>query len=143
MVRRAVFDRNILFLCQDNACLSLIAEAIARRLSPPRTQVFSAGLKPQGMDPRVRTIMEEVGINVSSYRPKGLDAIPVRDIDLIIVLGKLGARPVFPSQIRCETWPLIDPYQESQLNLETLRTTRDEINNRVAGLFLDYWRNIT
>jgi protein-tyrosine-phosphatase len=47
MVRANIRDRTTLFLCEDNACLSLIAEAIGKRLLPPKTQIFSAGLAPQ------------------------------------------------------------------------------------------------
>jgi protein-tyrosine-phosphatase len=45
-MRRTSIERNILFLCEDNACLSQIAEASAKHLAPPRTRIFSAGVKP-------------------------------------------------------------------------------------------------
>ncbi len=33
-MRREIRDRNILFLCDDNACLSQITEATAKHLAP-------------------------------------------------------------------------------------------------------------
>jgi protein-tyrosine-phosphatase len=45
-MRRESIQRNVLFLCQDNTCLSQIAEASAKHLAPPRTRIFSAGIKP-------------------------------------------------------------------------------------------------
>jgi protein-tyrosine-phosphatase len=45
-MRRERIQRNVLFLCEDNACLSQIAEASAKHLAPPRTRIFSAGIKP-------------------------------------------------------------------------------------------------
>ena len=41
-----IHERNILFLCEDNAQLSQMAEAAAKHLSPPKTRIFSAGIKP-------------------------------------------------------------------------------------------------
>jgi len=45
-MRRQILERNVLFLCEDNACLSQMAEAAAKHLAPPRTVIFSAGVKP-------------------------------------------------------------------------------------------------
>ena len=45
-MRRAINDRNVLFLCQDNALLSQMAEAAAKHFAPPKTRIFSAGVKP-------------------------------------------------------------------------------------------------
>jgi arsenate reductase (thioredoxin) len=68
MVRSNIHDRNILlFLCQDNDCLSFIAEAIARKLLPPRTQVFSTGLKAGEIDPKAIRVLREIGIDVSTH----------------------------------------------------------------------------
>ena len=44
-MRRNRLEKNILFLAEDNACLSLMAEAMAKHMSPPKTRVFSAGLR--------------------------------------------------------------------------------------------------
>lgn len=45
-MRRTIRDRNILFLCEDNASLSQMAEAVAKHLDPPKVKIFSAGVKP-------------------------------------------------------------------------------------------------
>jgi protein-tyrosine-phosphatase len=43
-MRRENLERNILFLCEDNACFSQMAEAAAKHLAPPKTKIFSAGV---------------------------------------------------------------------------------------------------
>jgi protein-tyrosine-phosphatase len=43
-MRRTIRDRNILFLDDDNACLSQMAEAVAKHLHPPKDRIFSAGV---------------------------------------------------------------------------------------------------
>ena len=72
MVRSNIRDRNILFLSRDNGSLSLIAEAIAKLL-PPKTQVFSAGLKGGKIDPRAVEVLREIGINVTTEEVKWLE----------------------------------------------------------------------
>lgn len=143
MVRRNIRDRNILFLCHDNACLSLIAEAIAKQLLPPKTQIFSAGLKPERIDPKTIEVMREIGMDIARHRPKGLSEIPADDVDLIVWLGEAQeTHAVFSSRAIERTWSVADPRQEPGSNLQSFRSVRDEIDKRVAALFLDYWRNI-
>jgi arsenate reductase len=144
MVRSNIRDRNIVFLSRDNGCLSLIAEAIANKLLPPKTQVFSAGLKKDKIDPKALQVLREIGISVPPQEPKGLDAIPTRDIDLVVMLGKPteGLPIVSPRASRRTTWEISDPCRESEADLDAFRHVRDEINTRIGGLFLDYWRNL-
>jgi arsenate reductase len=143
MVRSNVHDRNILFLCRDNDCLSFIAEAIARKLLPPRTQVFSAGLKAGEIDPKAVRVLREIGIDVSTHEAKRLDVIPTQDIDLVVMLGEPGgAQPTVSPRAKRKTWEISDPCREPMADLDTFRQARDEINNRIGGLFLDYWRNL-
>ena len=142
MIRSNIRERNILFLCDDNACLSFIAEAIAQRLSPPSTLVFSAGLEPSKINSQTKEVLSEIGVNVSTENGKGLDRIPTHDIDLIINLGKqTEALPGFSAKAKWRTWKISDPRRDPGATLDTFRRLRDEINVRVAGLFLDYWRN--
>jgi arsenate reductase len=143
MVRSNIRDRNILFLCHDNACLSLIAEVVAKEHLPPKTQVFSAGLKPSKIDPTVIQVLREIGIDVSSQEAKGLDAIPIHDIDLVIMLGDSpDFHPLLSDRAKLRTWNISDPREDPGANLQTFRHVRDEIDDSVASLFLDYWRNL-
>src|ERR1700751_2598763 len=143
MVRSKIRDRKILFLSRDNSCLSLIAETIAKRLLPPRTQVFSAGLKQARVDPKALEVLREIGIDVPIQEAKGLDVIPTHDIDLIVALGEPGeAKPTISSRAKWSTWDISDPCREPGADLQAFRHARDEINNRIGGLFLDYWPNL-
>jgi arsenate reductase len=143
MVRSNIRDRNILFLCRDNGCLSFIAEAIAKKLLPPRTRVFSAGLEQDKIDPKALYVLREIGINVLTQEGKGRDVIPAQDIDLIVAFGEPGeAQPAVSPRARRATWDISDPCREPGADLNAFRHVRDEINHRVGGLFLDYWRNL-
>jgi arsenate reductase len=143
MVRSNIRERKILFLCQDNACLSLIAEALAQEHLPPKTQVFSAGLHPAMIDPDAAQVLREIGIDVSTQETKGLDAVPIHDMDLIIALGvPRNSLPIVSSRTRLKIWDIADPRREPEANLQTFQRVRDEIDNRVGALFLDHWRSI-
>jgi len=142
MVRSNIRDRKILFFSRDNSCLSLIAEAIAKRLLPPKTQVFSAGLKQDKVDPKALEVLREIGVNVPTQEPKESDLIPTHDIDLIVAFGEPGeAKPTLSPHAKWSTWDIPDPCGEPGADLKAFRHARDEINNRIGGLFLDYRRN--
>src|SRR5215470_15049262 len=122
MARSNIRDRKILFLCRDNGSLSLIAEAIAKRLLPPKTQVFSAGMKQDKVDPKALEVLREIGITVPSHEVKGLDSIPTQDIDLVVSLGERGeAKPTLSSRARWSTWDISDPRRESGGDLKAFR----------------------
>ena len=146
-MRRANIDRNILFLCEDNACLSQIAEASARHLAPPRTRVFSAGIKPAIIPQQVVQAMQELGISMGGQKAKSLEEVPMQEIDLVVSFGEAHKKCLnLPGRVRIEAWKLPNPpAQESaaERKLETIRAQRDEIDKRVFALFLDHWRNVS
>ena len=60
-MRRTKIERNILFLCKDNACLSLMAESMAKHRRMPKIRIFSAGIRPGKIPPEVRRVLTQVG----------------------------------------------------------------------------------
>ena len=145
-MRREHIDRNILFLCEDNACLSQIAEAAAKHLAPPRTRIFSAGVKPSTISPRVIQAMQELGISMSGQKSKGLSDVPIQDIDLVVSFGDAHKKcTALPDRAKVESWPVPEEFKVEKTGapeLSSLRDERDEIDKRVFALFLDHWRNI-
>jgi arsenate reductase len=145
-MRRAIRDRNILFLCEDNACLSQMAEAVAKHLRPPKTRVFSAGINPSKIPAQVYKVMEESGISLSGHSSKGLNEVPMGDIDLVVSFGDADKKcaGLLP-RVKIDRWPLPNPARATGGNaalLSLFRHGRDEIDKRVFALFLDHWRNV-
>ncbi|HEU4345478.1 MAG TPA: arsenate reductase ArsC [Candidatus Binatia bacterium] len=145
-MRRAIRERNILFLCEDNACLSQMAEAVAKHLAPPKIRVFSAGIRPSVIPAQVYKVMEELGISLSGQKPKTMKEIPVNEIDLVVSFDdadkKCGS---LPPKIRIEQWRIPNPGRAcggKAAVLSTFRYGRDEVDKRVFALFLDHWRNV-
>jgi len=145
-MRREILERNILFLCDDNACLSQIAEATAKHLSPPKTRIFSAGAKPTRIHDSVIQAMAELGISMYGQKSKGLADVPMQEIDLIVSFGDAHKKcSDLPRGAKIETWPAPEQGKapgEATPEAAALRSRRDEIGNRVFALFLDYWRNV-
>jgi arsenate reductase len=146
-MRREIFERNILFLCEDNACLSQIAEASAKHLAPPRTRIFSAGIKPGVIPAHVVQAMQELGISMRGQKTKSLEEVPMEEIDLVVSFGEAHKRcSNLPGRARIEDWKLPNPLakeNEAERKVEAIRANRDEIDKRVFALFLDHWRNIS
>lgn len=145
-MRRKIFERNILFLCEDNACRSQMAEAMAKYLNPPSTRVYSAGLSPGEIPPQIYEVMAEFGVALSKQTSKGLDAVPLDLIDLVVSFGDTATRcDRLPRKAKIEYWSVPDPYarmENGSAPLASLRLCRDAIDKYVAALFLDHWRNV-
>jgi arsenate reductase (thioredoxin) len=146
-MRRTSIERNILFLCEDNACLSQIAEASAKHLAPPRTRIFSAGVKPSTIPTHVVQAMKELGISMTGQSSKGLADVPIQEIDLVVSFGDAHKKcSNLPDRAKIENWRLPTRQKaddESTPALAATREDRDEIDKRVFALFLDHWRNVS
>ena len=146
-MRREKIQRNVLFLCQDNTCLSQIAEASAKHLAPPRTRIFSAGIKPGVIPLHVVQAMQELGISMLGQSSKGLADVPIQEIDLVVSFGDAHKNcSNLPGRASVENWKVPNlPASGSgeQPTLKAIRENRDEIDKRVFALFLDHWRNVS
>ena len=146
-MRRESIQRNVLFLCQDNTCLSQIAEASAKHLAPPRTRIFSAGIKPGVIPLHVVQAMQELGISMQGQSSKGLADVPIQEIDLVVSFDDAHKKcSNLPGRASVENWNVPNhPASggDDQPTLKAIRENRDEIDKRVFALFLDHWRNIS
>jgi len=122
-----------------------MAEATAKHLAPPRTRIFSAGVKPSSIPPRVVQAMQELGISMSGQTSKGLAEVPIQDIDLVVSFGDAHKKCAnLPGRVKVENWPVRAASPTERVDgapISELREERDEIDKRVFALFLDHWRN--
>jgi arsenate reductase (thioredoxin) len=122
---------EVLFVCVQNAGRSQMAAALLERKGEGRVSVLSAGSEPADrLNPAVVEAMEEIGIDISAERPKGLEDGMVRHSDVVITMGCGDACPIYPGK-RYEDWELVDPAGK---DLATVRRIRDEISQRVDAL---------
>jgi len=126
--------KTVLFVCVHNSGRSQIAEAYFNLLAQGKAQGLSAGTQPaKEVNPVVVKAMKEVGIDISSNKPKALKMDMGEKADKIITMGcGAEAEAVCPvSFIKTEDWALEDPKGKS---LEQVRKIRDEIKERVTRL---------
>lgn len=126
--------KTVLFVCVHNSGRSQMAEAYYNLLSKGKAQGLSAGTQPADeVNPVVVEAMKEVGIDISSNKPKGLTMDMVEKADRMITMGcGAEAEAVCPAGfIKTEDWALEAPKAKS---LEQVRKIRDEVKERVTRL---------
>ena len=115
-----------------------MAEGIARALSPGGVRVSSAGSAPSSVRPEAIRVLEEIGIDISGHRSKGMDSIDAGSVDAVITLCAEEVCPVFLGKAVRIHWGLPDPAavtgtEETRLN--AFRFVRDELLRRLKVLF--------
>ena len=122
---------RLLFVCVENSNRSQMAEAFARLHGGPEVEAWSAGSRPSGLiNSKAIEAMKERGIDLSTHRSKGLDALPQVEWDWIITMGCGDACPSLPAERRSD-WALPDP---REMPPDEFAKVRDEIEKRVIAL---------
>ncbi len=124
---------KILFLCVENSARSQIAEGLGRSLAPDGVTVYSAGTAPSRVRPQAVTVLNEVSIDASRQWSKGLDDVPMDEIDVVVTLCAEEKCPVFPGTVKRLAWPMPDPAIDP--GLEGFRAVRDALQTRIPTLW--------
>ena len=119
---------RVLFVCVQNAGRSQLAQALYELRGG---EARSAGSQPADeIHEAVAEALEEIGVDVSGRKPKGLTREDVEWADLVVTMGCGDACPVLPGKQYVD-WNLADP---AGLCLEEVRELRADIERRVAEL---------
>ena len=122
--------RYVLFVCTHNAGRSQMAQAFFERNAPEDLRAESAGQSPaDAIWPNVIEAMSEVGIDISSRKPKKIDREMQLHADKAITLNCQETCPYVIGGV--EDWEVDDPADQP---LEKVREIRDEIEQRVLDL---------
>jgi arsenate reductase len=124
--------KTILFLCVANAGRSQVAEGLARAMAPAGAgyRFLSAGSQPRTLNPLAVRALAQEGIDIAHHRSKGLDDIPLDQVDVIVTLCAEEVCPFVPGPVQRLHWALPDPN-----DLETFRLVRDELRKRLPALW--------
>ena len=128
---------GLLFLCVANSARSQMAEGLARARFGDRVRVASAGSSPARVNPFAIAALDELGIDISGHRSKGVDTIDAESVDLVVTLCAEEVCPAFLGNARRLHWPLPDPAGGAGSDAERLdgfRAVRDEIARRLDTL---------
>ncbi len=111
-----------------------MAEGLFNAAPPIGWRARSAGTEPKS---KVRdnavAVLQELGIDISGQRPKGLDEALGPDVALVVGLCEEEACPAIPG-VQSLHWPLPDPRPG---DLDRYRQIRDELRTRINRLAAD------
>ena len=98
----------------------------------------SAGAEPDGaVDTHAVRVMQEVGIDISSQKPKPVGDIPIGDIDTVITVCAEEVCALPPGGLVQHHWALDDPSAVTGGDEDVLtafRKTRDDLKRRLEEL---------
>lgn len=110
-----------------------MAEALTNRLGQGRVRAWSAGSHPLGMIiSETYDVLLEKGTSLDGQYSKGLQDVPVADMDVVVGMGCEVVCPV-PAGFRGRVieWNIPDPYGRG---LEFFRNVRNLIERQVKEL---------
>ena len=109
-----------------------MAEALFNHYAAGKTRALSAGTRPAGhTDRTVVEAMKEMGIDISSQRPKMLTPEMLDNADKVVTMG-CGVEAVCPAAfVPTEDWELEDPEGKP---IAKVREIRDQIAVKVKKL---------
>ena len=97
-------------------------------------QVYSAGTKPgTAVNDLSAQALAEVGVDITGNTPTLIDPQLVRDVDLVVTLGREARVDPVPGT-RFENWDTDEPSERGIGGIERMRLVRDDIADRVADL---------
>ncbi len=126
--------RTVLFVCVENACRSLMAEAMFRANPPPGWTAVSAGTQPAAApNPRTARMLQEIGLELPAHPPQRMTEEMLAAAGAVVAMGCLdrASCPAVRTQVRVRDWSLPDP---ASLDDAGFRRVRDELRARVEGL---------
>jgi protein-tyrosine-phosphatase len=104
-----------------------MAQGFAEVFGGEKVEVYSAGSIPSSqIDPIVIEVMKEKGIDLSSKRPKGLNDLPLIEMDYLITMGCEETCPAVLAK-KIIAWEIPDPKGKS---IDIIKNIRDMIKNR-------------
>lgn len=99
--------------------------------------MFSAGSKPGTLNPYAVTALAEMGIDISTHRSKGFDAVPIDRADYVITLCAEEECPYIVSPARRLSWAMPDPAAANgrEAKIAAFRDARDDIARRLQAFW--------
>ena len=122
---------KVLILCTGNSCRSQMAEGLISNLFP-NTQVYSAGTKPEKVNPFAVKVMAEMGIDISNNVSNHADEYAHIDFDYVFTVCDNAKEicPIYPKAKQLVHHSFYDPADSTGTEQEQLKVyvaVRDEL----------------
>jgi arsenate reductase len=113
-----------------------MAEGLLRHLAGDRFEAGSAGTRPVGLNPGAVEAMNEIGIDISHHRSKGIEEFLGQRFDYAITVCDQAKEvcPILPGAGSMLHWSLDDPAAaegSAKDRRAVFRKVRDEIAERI------------
>lgn len=131
--------KRVLILCTGNSARSQMAEGLLRHDAGDRFEVFSAGTHPSFVRPEAITAMNELGIDISGHRSKGVDEFLGQPFDYVVTVCDKAKEscPIFPGDGVRMHHSFDDPAEASggrEERLKVFRRVRDELRRYLSRI---------
>jgi arsenate-mycothiol transferase len=125
---------SVLFVCVKNAGKSQMAAGLMRQAAGDTVDVYSAGTKPgTAIKALSAEALAEIGVDITDEKPKPIDPQLVRDVDIVVILGREASVDP-PPGTRFANWDTDEPSERGVDGIERMRLVRDDIAARVRNL---------
>ncbi len=132
----------VLFACGQNCIRSPMAENLMKHFYGHRVHVQSCGVKTGENDMFVQAVMDELGIDMSTFSPRMFEELEDTNFDLVITLSPRAHHKAMEMTrtmaIDVEYWPTLDPSMvvgSREQIMESYRVTRDGITAKLKDRF--------
>jgi arsenate reductase len=123
----------VLFVCVENTFRSVLSEALFNASAPPGWRAESAGVQAAAeINPVVVTLLQEVGIELGSKKPRTATPELIRRASRVVTFGCLDRCPIGAKE-KAEDWPIPGATGKT---MGQLREIRNDLRTRVADLAL-------
>jgi arsenate reductase len=127
--------KKVLVLCIGNSCRSQMAEGYLRYFGGEKADIYSAGIKTHGVNPKAIWVMKEDDIDISNQTSNSIEDYLGIDFDFVITVcdNAKESCPVFPTTAIKFHQNFEDPAKESGTEEEILKQFR-----KVRDMIKDY-----
>jgi arsenate reductase len=131
---------NVLFVCQDNAVASILAEAYVARAGRGVWRAFSAGIEPsREFNPHVVELLRDHGLRTQRFAPRSLASFTIKGaprLDLVVAIDLASAPVGVPGLPPVEVWrdaPSVRSGRDAREALAWVRRKADRLILDVVG----------
>ncbi|TQV77314.1 arsenate reductase ArsC [Aliikangiella marina] len=133
-----ILKKSVLFLCNGNSARSLMAEAILKKQAGNYFDVFSAGSKPNDVDPIAMNVIKRHNMSTEGLYSKHMKEFKAHEFDFVISLcnkaKKKGEKKNYGFMQEVIEWNFEDPKTRQTVN--PYETTFKELNERIKMFVL-------
>ena len=132
--------QRVLFLCTGNSARSQMAEGFLRKYAGEHYEAHSAGLDPSVVNPFTIQVMDEIGIDISNNKSKGIETylgkVLFQTLITVCDHADKNCPTVWPGVNTRLHWSFEDPAAfegTDEEKLEKFRQIRDLIETKIKG----------